>query len=186
MTESPTESPTVPPPDDEATTHRRPSPLLWVLLVVALLALAWYFLGGRGAPGPEPAATIPAPVAGAEGDADAATDVDAATGRPDTRRPATATTPATGPTRAAQPVARLQPDYPREAFRAGEQGRVLLSVQVGADGVPTDVQVAESSRSRDLDRAAVEAVRKWRFEPALDNGQAVASTVQVPIDFTLQ
>jgi len=57
---------------------------------------------------------------------------------------------------------------------------------VGADGVPTSVEVAQRSGSRDLDRAAVNAVRQWRFQPAQRDGQAVAGAVTVPIDFKMR
>ena len=56
----------------------------------------------------------------------------------------------------------------------------------GADRrVPGKVELAQRSRSRDLDRAALAAVRGWTFEPALRDGKPVASTVQVPVDFRL-
>jgi len=81
------------------------------------------------------------------------------------------------------PLATPAPRYPPEALRNQESGTVLLHVDVGADGVPTQVQVAKSSRSRSLDRAASEAVRQWRFRPAQRNGQPVPGSVQVPVAF---
>jgi protein TonB len=88
-------------------------------------------------------------------------------------------TPGVDPT----PLSSPAPRYPVEALRNGESGTVLLHVEVGANGVPTDVQVAKSSRSRSLDRAASDAVRQWRFHPAQRNGQPVAGSVQVPVAF---
>jgi protein TonB len=81
------------------------------------------------------------------------------------------------------PLSSPAPRYPVEALRNGESGTVLLQVEVGADGVPTNVQVAKSSHSRSLDRAASEAVRQWRFHPAQRNGQPAAGSVQVPDSF---
>lgn len=81
------------------------------------------------------------------------------------------------------PVSSPPPRYPSDAMRRGESGDVLLRVQVGADGVPKAVEVVRSSHSRSLDRAAIDAVRKWRFQPARQGGQAVEGTVQVPISF---
>jgi protein TonB len=78
------------------------------------------------------------------------------------------------------------PDYPAAALRRGDAGTVMVRVEVGADGVPTDVSVEARSGSRDLDRAALDAVRRWRFNPAQRDGQPVASSVVVPIDFNLQ
>jgi len=62
---------------------------------------------------------------------------------------------------------------------------VRVQVDVGVDGVPINVTVAASSQSRDLDRAALDAVRRWRFRPAQRDGQPVAGTVVVPIEFKL-
>ena len=45
---------------------------------------------------------------------------------------------------------------------------------------------AQRSGSRDLDRAAVNAVRQWRFQPAQSNGQPVPGTIEVPFDFKPQ
>ncbi|MEG3788654.1 TonB family protein [Lysobacter sp. CCNWLW3] len=84
-----------------------------------------------------------------------------------------------------QPIAGQNPAprYPPQALRRGESGTVTVRVQIGADGVPTDVGVGTSSGSRTLDRAAQDAVRRWRFRPALANGQPVSGTVMVPITF---
>lgn len=82
-----------------------------------------------------------------------------------------------------QPISSPPPRYPPAALRNGDSGTVVLRVQVGADGVPTRVEVAETSRVRLLDRAAVEAVGRWRFRPAQRNGQAVAGEVRLPISF---
>lgn len=86
---------------------------------------------------------------------------------------------------AARPIAGRTPAprYPRQALRRGESGVVLVRAEIGPDGVPTSVSVANSSHSRLLDRAAVEAVRRWRFEPARRGGQPIVGTVTVPIAF---
>jgi protein TonB len=78
------------------------------------------------------------------------------------------------------------PPYPSAAKRMGEEGRVLLRVQVGADGKPTDVTVVKSSGFPRLDESARDTVlRSWRFVPARQGDQPVAGAVKVPIDFTL-
>ncbi|MFL6593464.1 MAG: energy transducer TonB [Luteimonas sp.] len=87
---------------------------------------------------------------------------------------------------APQPIQMPAPQYPPEAFRNGESGTVLLRVHVGPDGVPYAVDLVQSSRSRALDRAANEAVRRWRFRPAIRDGQPVAGEVQVPISFNAE
>ena len=78
------------------------------------------------------------------------------------------------------------PVYPSASKRMGEEGRVLLRVQVGVDGRPTEVSIAKSSGFSRLDDIARDTVlRSWRFVPARQGDQAVAGAVKVPIDFTL-
>ena len=81
------------------------------------------------------------------------------------------------------PISRRAPIYPREALRRGIGGTVRVQVSVAADGSVDRMEVAESSGDRFLDRAAMEAVRRWRFKPAMRNGQPVAATVVVPLEF---
>lgn len=82
------------------------------------------------------------------------------------------------------PISQPAPRYPRNALRNGIGGFVQLQVDVGPDGVPTSVSLLRSSGSRELDRAASEAVRRWRFQPATENGQPTVGRVTVPIQFT--
>ena len=78
-----------------------------------------------------------------------------------------------------------RPGYPAVAIRRGYEGTVVLHVRVMPDGEPEEVSVLRSSGHRILDRAAVVAVKKWRFVPAQRGFKAVASWVQVPIEFRL-
>ncbi|MEM1488608.1 energy transducer TonB [Stenotrophomonas geniculata] len=77
------------------------------------------------------------------------------------------------------------PRYPPAAFRAGIQGEVILIIDVDASGNVTNVTVEKSSRNRDLDRAAMEAARKWRFNAAEAGGKKTAGRVRVPVNFAL-
>lgn len=78
-----------------------------------------------------------------------------------------------------------RPDYPAEARRLRQQGRVLLDVAVSAAGQPTSVSVKQSSGVAVLDAAALAAVRRWTFEPARTGGRAVAARVEIPVRFEL-
>ena len=84
-----------------------------------------------------------------------------------------------------QILERSQPIYPADALRDQEQGTVRLRVEIDAQGSVQSVQVLDSSHSRALDRAAMESVRTWKFRPAIQGGQPVASTIDVPVDFRL-
>lgn len=78
------------------------------------------------------------------------------------------------------------PTYPPAALRRGETGTVVVRIQVDAQGRPGGVALIQSSRSRELDRAAMEAVRKWRFEPAIEDGEPVPAAVDIPVEFNLE
>jgi protein TonB len=77
------------------------------------------------------------------------------------------------------------PSYPERSRQRREQGRVLLRVEVSADGAAVAVAVAQSSGHPALDEAASMAVRQWRFIAATRGGTAVAATAEVPVVFTL-
>lgn len=78
------------------------------------------------------------------------------------------------------------PDYPAAAKRRRQQGQVMLMVAVNASGAPTDVRVITSSGFELLDMAARDAVQRWQFVPAQQNGQAIAAEVRVPVMFRLE
>lgn len=77
------------------------------------------------------------------------------------------------------------PVYPQVAKRAGWEGRVTVRVLIDADGTAATVTVRESSGHEALDAAAVRAIQKWRFSPARQGSQAVASFHDVRVRFRL-
>ncbi|MGY0650357.1 energy transducer TonB [Luteimonas sp. A537] len=77
------------------------------------------------------------------------------------------------------------PRYPPEAARAGIGGVVMLLIDLDASGNVTHISIERSSHDRNLDRAAIEAVRHWRFNPAIEDGVPVAARVRVPVKFRL-
>lgn len=79
-----------------------------------------------------------------------------------------------------------KPVYPAISRRLAEQGRVVLRVQVEADGRAAEVQLHSSSGSPRLDQSALDTVRRWKFVPARLGQMPVAAWVLVPIAFTLK
>ncbi|MBV9784342.1 MAG: energy transducer TonB [Acidisphaera sp.] len=77
------------------------------------------------------------------------------------------------------------PAYPVEAARRGEEGDVILTIHVAPDGTPSAVDIAETSGSERLDRAARQAVLHWHFHPAQQGGLPIASTMPLRIRFVL-
>jgi periplasmic protein TonB len=78
-----------------------------------------------------------------------------------------------------------KPEYPAPARREGKEGRVLLRVLVDEQGKSKSVEIDNSSGSEALDRAAAEAIKRWRFSPARYGNKSVESWVKIPIDFRL-
>lgn len=78
------------------------------------------------------------------------------------------------------------PSYPMVARRMGWQGKVVLNVEVLANGLPGQIKLQQSSGHDVLDNAAIKAVSGWRFVAARQNGQAVAKWFLVPIPFILR
>lgn len=79
-----------------------------------------------------------------------------------------------------------QPEYPRASQAAGEEGEVLLSLDINAQGRVTSGTIKESSGFRRLDRTTLQALRKCSFEPATENGLAVASTGLIRFGWSLE
>ena len=79
----------------------------------------------------------------------------------------------------------VPPRYPYESRRLKEQGTVVLDVLLGPDGRVERIAVRTSSGHARLDKAALDAVRRWRWSPMLRDGQAVAVRGLVEIPFTL-
>jgi len=99
-----------------------------------------------------------------------------------------AKSPTPGPTRDASLIASSQvlPKYPASALRAGETGTVLVLASIDRNGVPIEVSLDDRSGNREFDRSALQAVRQWRFQPALRDGKPVATSVRVPVEFALE
>ena len=130
--------------------------------------------GRLGMPAPDPRAAAERPRI-----------VDAPQAPPPPAAPAPAAAPAVADSATPVPLSQPAPRYPRGALRSGIEGTVQVQVDVGPDGVPTSVALASGSGSRELDRAAMDAVRRWRFTPAMANGQPTTGRVTVPIKFTV-
>ena len=78
-----------------------------------------------------------------------------------------------------------KPDYPIPSLRRREEGIVLLNVLVQTDGTPAAISLNRSCGHPLLDRAALDAVHRWTFEPARAAGVPVSSLVVVPVRFSL-
>jgi protein TonB len=81
---------------------------------------------------------------------------------------------------------RSPPVYPALARRMGEEGKVVLRVELGPDGRVEQASVATSSGSGRLDQAALVAVKRWRCNAPQRDGQAVRAVAMQPFNFILE
>jgi protein TonB len=79
-----------------------------------------------------------------------------------------------------------QPPYPIIARQRNWTGKVILNVEVLAEGRCGAVNVFRTSGHEVLDNAAIAAVKTWRFTPATRTGRAVTQWARVPVDFSLE
>jgi len=78
----------------------------------------------------------------------------------------------------------VAPEYPQIAQRATVEGIVIIEAVIATDGTVRDARVLRSIAL--LDRAALDAVRQWRYEPTRLNGVVVPVLVTVTVQFRLQ
>ena len=79
---------------------------------------------------------------------------------------------------------KVEPAYSEEARKAKYQGAMVLNVEVNASGEVSDVKIVRSL-GLGLDEKATEAVKQWKFQPAMKDGKPVAVQVEVETTFQL-
>ena len=79
----------------------------------------------------------------------------------------------------------VPPEYPRDALLRGLEGTVAVSFTVMPDGEPDNISVVAAKPRNTFDRAALNAVRQWQFDPAVIDGEPVPHAMQVEIEFVL-
>ena len=84
-----------------------------------------------------------------------------------------------------KPLKAVPPEYPQSALTKAISGSVLLSFTVDAKGNTSDVQVLQSTPAGVFDRAAVNAVKRWRYAPVMVNGAAVEVPTRTLVRFEL-
>jgi TonB family protein len=80
---------------------------------------------------------------------------------------------------------RIEPEYTTEARAKGTQGVITLSADVASDGTTQNIRVVKSL-DPGLDRNAIAAVKEWRFQPAMRNGQPVTVSASIEVRFEIR
>jgi periplasmic protein TonB len=82
------------------------------------------------------------------------------------------------------PIYTVEPEFSEEARKAKVAGNVLVNLWVGTDGLPSHVHVIRGV-GMGLDEKAVEAVRQYRFKPAMENGKPVLVELNIEVNFQI-
>jgi protein TonB len=78
-----------------------------------------------------------------------------------------------------------KPVYPAMSKRLGEQGKTIVRVLIGVDGLPRSATIRQSSGYERLDEAARAAVMSWRYVPGKRNGVVEPMEFNVPVNWVL-
>ena len=106
-----------------------------------------------------------------------------------TVQPAATSSPNSGTVRSialAEASGCATPEYPARAVRNGDSGTVVLALLIGTDGRVTNARVQKTSGSRDLDKAALNALSLCQFKPAMNNGVPEAGWGQLAFVWSLE
>ncbi|MEE8166895.1 MAG: TonB family protein [Myxococcota bacterium] len=86
----------------------------------------------------------------------------------------------------AVPMVRVPPQYPERAMQRGIEGRVLVEFTISKSGSVKDARVIAYEPSKIFNKAALKAVRQWKYNPKIENGKPVEQPgIQVSFPFTL-
>jgi len=92
-----------------------------------------------------------------------------------------------GADRDAVPLVRIEPDYPMQARQRGIEGWVVVEFSISTAGTVKDPVVVASEPGSVFDRAAIQAVRKWKYNPKIQDGKPIErSGVKVRLDFEME
>lgn len=83
------------------------------------------------------------------------------------------------------PVRTVAPDYPREMRDQGISGIVMVKCTIDEQGNVSEATVAKSTNGN-FDKFAMDAVKKWKFKPARQDGNPISITVTIPIKFVAE
>ena len=84
------------------------------------------------------------------------------------------------------PINKLPPTYPTTLLSKGVGGRVIVSCVIDANGQVASSSIKQSSGYSELDKAALNAVARWKFKPAIKEGRSIKSTCSVPFNFEVK
>lgn len=135
---------------------------------------------------PEPEPTAPAPAEERQPPPDPEPEPmrEASVSRPE-RPAAVDASPAERTPPAPMPGTVVQPEYPRQALLSGDEGYVTLEFTVTREGDVANVAITDARPEGVFEDAVRQAIRRWEFQPATENGQPVDQRVRHRFEFNL-
>ncbi|MEM9081502.1 MAG: TonB family protein [Verrucomicrobiota bacterium] len=85
-----------------------------------------------------------------------------------------------------RPTTKIPPRYPKDLLKKKIEGRVIVLVTVDERGVVANATVKETSGFRAMDKAAVNAVKRWKFKPGIKGGRKAMMTARIPFNFRVK
>ena len=84
------------------------------------------------------------------------------------------------------PSLRIPPTYPKRALRSGIEGIVTVEFTITTDGSVKDAEIIEAKPPNIFDKAVLRAIKKWKFNPDMVDGQPIEKRARQDIKFTLK
>jgi protein TonB len=79
----------------------------------------------------------------------------------------------------------VRPVYPDAARARNAEGPVLMRAFISRDGSVESLELLNTPADSELATAAIEAVRQWKYQPTLLNGEPIAVVTEVTVNFSL-
>ncbi len=90
-----------------------------------------------------------------------------------------------GAVAAANLISKVTPAYPPDMKEQRQEATVVLQTVISTDGVPESLSVQSTDVNRSFIDAAMDAVKQWRYQPTLLNGEPVEVITTITVNFTL-
>jgi protein TonB len=81
---------------------------------------------------------------------------------------------------------RVMPTYPASAKTNNQSGKVVLLVELDETGRFASIKIAQTSGSRALDAAGIDAIRRWKCSPVIENGRPIRAMAKQEFEFTMR
>ncbi|ASU22268.1 energy transducer TonB [Vibrio qinghaiensis] len=91
-----------------------------------------------------------------------------------------------GSNQQAMPLYRVEPVYPSRALKRGVEGFVTLSFTIDTTGKAVDINIVDANPKRMFEREAMQALKKWKYQPQIVDGKAIEQPGQtVTVEFKI-